>query len=70
MNIKTYAMRTFGIEVKSTGLNDDERILLTRIREAQRRANIGGVVHEPGNHVMSDIPVDLEFSKLCSKILQ
>ena len=47
----------------------DDEILLTRIRECQRRANVGGIVHEPGNRIMSDIPVDEEFSKLCSEIL-
>lgn len=47
----------------------EDEILLMKIRETQRRANIGGIVHEPGNSVMSDIPVDEEFSKLCSEKL-
>jgi len=70
MNNRTYALRYFGIEIKNhVGFSDDDRILLMRIRESQRRANIGGIVHEPGNPIMSDIQVDEDFSKLCSERL-
>ena len=48
----------------------EDEILLFRIRESQRLANyVGGIVHEPGNQAMSDIPVDEDFSKLCSERL-
>lgn len=49
-------------------LEYDDQVLLMRIRETQRRANVGGVVHEPGNRAMADIPVDDEFSKMCCQV--
>lgn len=43
------------------------QLLKPKVRESQRRANVGGIIHEPGNPIMSDIQVDEEFSKLCSE---
>lgn len=55
MDNRTYAMRYFGVELDRRGLTDDEEILLCRIRESARRANIGGIHHEHGDTIMSDI---------------
>lgn len=69
--VKLKEIKVGGISmlIQDFSLDYDEQILLMRIRETQRRANIGGIVHEPGNPIMSDIPVDEEFSMLCSERL-
>lgn len=77
-NMKCYALKTFGIELKESRLTLDEEILLERIREYSRVATYRprGIVHEPEYRkccnqkpVMADIGVDEEFSRLCSERL-
>lgn len=67
--IKSVVISGIPMVVIDYSLEYDDEVLLMRIRESQRRANIGGIVHEPGNRIMSDLPVDEEFSKLCSERL-
>ncbi len=65
--VRTKYIKVGGISavVIDYSLTFDEQVLLMKIRESQRRANIGGIVREPGHPIVSEIPVDVEFSKLC-----
>ncbi len=68
--MKIRQMKVKGVPIMNIDFSHehDDEILLMKIREVQRRANVGGRVHEPGNKIMSDIPVDEEFSKLCCQV--
>lgn len=68
MKIKQINMNGVNITAIDFSLDYDDEILLMKIRESQRKANVGGVRHEPGNKVMSNIPVDEEFSEICSQV--
>lgn len=69
MKLKQISFGGIPMVVIDYSLEFDDEVILMRIRETQRIANIGGIVHEPGNPIMSDIPVDEEFSMLCSERL-
>lgn len=61
--LRNYAMKTFGIEIKEPQLTEDEKILLCKIRESERIAELQkGKIRKP-----TDFEVDEEFSRLCSK---
>lgn len=61
--IRTYAMKTFGMEIKKPGLTEEDRILLCKIQESKRIAGLQkGRIRKP-----TDFEVDEEFSELCSK---
>lgn len=61
--IRTYAMRTFGMEIKKVGLTEEDKVLLCKIQESKRIADLQkGRIRKP-----IDFEVDEEFSKLCSK---
>lgn len=61
--LKTYAMRTFGMEIKEPGLTEEDKILLCKIQESKRIAELQkGKIRKP-----TDFEVDEEFSRLCSK---
>jgi len=75
-NPREYALRTFGMDMPRW-LTDEEWNLLANIRKAKEMAKMpeNGIHHEPefripanGIPIMADIPVDEEFSKLCSKV--
>lgn len=60
---RTYAMRTFGIEIKKPGLTEEDKLLLCKIQESRRIADLQkGRIRKP-----TDFEVDEEFSRLCSK---
>jgi len=59
MDIKTYALRCFGIEIKEPKLTDDELELLEEIRTYQETE-----IHKDYGFV-----VDEEFSELCSSYI-
>lgn len=61
--VRTYAMRTFGMEIKKDGLTEEDKVLLCKIQESKRIADLQkGIIRKP-----TDFEVDEEFSKLCSK---
>lgn len=61
--LRTYAMRTFGVEIKKVGLTEEDKVLLCKIQESKRIADLQkGRIRKP-----TDFEVDEEFSKLCSK---
>ena len=61
--VRTYALRTFGIEIKKPGLTEEDKLLLCKIQESKRIADLQkGRTRKP-----TDFEVDEEFSKLCSK---
>ena len=61
--LRTYAMRTFGVEIKEAGLTEEDKVLLCKIQESKRMADLQkGRIRKP-----TDFEVDEEFSKLCSK---
>jgi hypothetical protein len=56
-------MRTFGIEIKKPELTEEDRILLCKMQESKRIAELQrGRIRKP-----TDFEVDEEFSMLCSK---
>lgn len=64
--LKTYAMKTFGMEIKEPGLTEEDKVLLCKIQESKRIADLQkGKIRKP-----TDFEVDEEFSKLCSKQLE
>lgn len=64
--IRTYAMKTFGMEIRKPGLTEEDRVLLCKIQESKRIADLQkGKIRKP-----TDFEVDEEFSKLCSKQLE
>ncbi len=64
--LKTYAMKTFGMEIKEPGLTEEDKVLLCKIQESKRIADLQkGKIRKP-----TDFDVDEEFSKLCSKQLE
>jgi hypothetical protein len=61
--LRTYVMRTFGIEIKKPELTEEDRILLCKMQESKRIAELQrGRIRKP-----TDFEVDEEFSMLCSK---
>ena len=61
--VRTYAMKTFGMEIKKDGLTEEDKALLCKIQESKRIADLQkGRIHKP-----TDFEVDEEFSRLCSK---
>lgn len=61
--VRTYAMRTFGMEIKKDGLTEEDKVLLCKIQESKRIADLQkGRTRKP-----TDFEIDEEFSKLCSK---
>jgi hypothetical protein len=61
--LRTYIMRTFGIEIKKPELTEEDRILLCKMQESKRIAELQrGRIRKP-----TDFEVDEEFSMLCSK---
>lgn len=62
-NVRTYVMRTFGMEIKKAGLTEEDKVLLCKIQESKRIADLQkGRTRKP-----ADFDVDEEFSILCSK---
>ena len=57
MNLKEYAMRTFGIQIKEPGLDDEERDLLEQIRIWQDTP-VKRVQNYPEE-------IDLDFAREC-----
>ena len=57
MNMKEYAMRTFGLEIKELGLDDEERDLLEQIRIWQDTP-VKRVQNYPEE-------IDLDFAREC-----
>ena len=57
MNMKEYAMRTFGLEIKELGLDDEERDLLEQIR----------IWQDTPVKRMQNYPeeIDLDFAREC-----
>lgn len=61
--LRTYAMRTFGIEIKEPGLTEEDKVLLCKIQESKRIVDLKkGRIRKP-----TDFEVDEEFSRLCSR---
>src|SRR3990167_10583917 len=61
--LRTYVMRTFGIEIKKPELTEEDKVLLCKIQESKRIADLQkGRIRKP-----TDFEVDEEFSRLCSK---
>lgn len=61
--LRTYTMRTFGIEIKKSGLTEEDKVLLCKIQESKRIADLQkGRIRKP-----TDFEVDEELSRLCSK---
>lgn len=55
-------MRTFGIEIKEPGLTEEDKVLLCKIQESKRLAELKkGKIRKS-----TDFEVDEEFSRLCS----
>ena len=61
--LRTYAMKTFGIEIKKPELTEEDKVLLCKIQESKRIADLQkGRIRKH-----TDFEVDEEFSRLCSK---
>lgn len=59
-------MQSFGIDIRDLekkGLSNDEEILLCKIRETRRLAD----VHRKKKKPVEDFEIDEELSKLCSE---
>ena len=64
--LRKYAMKTFGVEIKTFGLTEEDKVLLCKIKESKRIADLQkGRTSKP-----TDFEVDEEFSRLCSKQLE
>ena len=65
MESRKYAMRFFGIDIKkipglNIGLTEEDEILLTKIREIQRRSRF-----VPIRRTDENFEIDLELSRQC-----
>lgn len=64
--LRKYVMQSFGIDTRDLeekGLTFDEEVLLCKIREARRLAD----VHRKTKKPAEDFEIDEELSKLCSE---
>lgn len=72
--LKAYALKTFGMELKTPCLTDEEIELLEEIREESARLKRDrGLRYDKRidcKHLLEEGTIDIELSKLCSERLE